>query len=316
MSRRLVAAGVTAALGCVVAFGSGRPNLEARARRAQIRTVLVSVTDKDGVPLKDLTAADFEVKEGGKPREVSDLKPATTPLRMAMLVADGGAGGFQQGMAAILQKMHDTTEVSIVSIVEQPERVVDYTTDVEKLVDGIQKVGPRSGRQATGQLMEAISDTLKTIAKPGFRPVIIVMRAYGSGASAIRADVVREAIRKTGTRLYVMAPAGAAGAGASSGSGGSGAMGQARTDYAASESASRGRDLETVLNDGSKESGGHYDQFSGPTLMKVAERIADELMAQYELSYLLPDGVDPTDRLEITSKRKNVKVQAPTRIAN
>ena len=46
------------------------------------------------------------------------------------------------------------------------------------------------------------------------------------------------------------------------------------------------------------------------------ERIADELMAQYELSYVLPDGVDPTDRLEITSKRKNVKVQAPTRIAN
>jgi hypothetical protein len=142
------------------------------------------------------------------------------------------------------------------------------------------------------------------------------MRASGGASSPIRADVVRETMRRTGTRLYVLAPRGAATSGAAAGGGGGGNMGQARTDYAASESAYRGRDLETVLNDGSKETGGRYEEFSGPTLLTAAEQIADELMAQYELSYALPDGVDPSDRLEVTTKRRNARVQAPTRIAN
>jgi len=287
-----------------------------RETRARLRTVYVSVTDNNGVAVKDITAADLDVKEGGQSREITDVKLATSPVRLAFLIADGGQGGFEPALAAILQKMADTTEVSISGVVEQTEKLVDYTADVDKLVEAIQKLGRRANRQTSGQLMEAISETLKTLPKPGARPMIVVMRAGGATASPIRADVVREAIRKTGTRLYVIAARGSGGSGAAAGGGGGGAMGQARTDYAASESASRGRDLETVLNDGSKESGGRYVEFSGQALVKTAEQIADEIMAQYEVSYVLPDGTEPSDRLEVTARRKNVKLAAPTKIAN
>jgi len=70
------------------------------------------------------------------------------------------------------------------------------------------------------------------------------------------------------------------------------------------------------LNDGSKDTGGRYAEFSGQALLKVAEQVADELAAQYEVSYVLPDGTDPADRIEVTTKRKNAKVQAPSRIQN
>jgi hypothetical protein len=290
-------------------------NHVAEAARVQVRTVYVSATDKDGAPLKKLSAADLEVKEGGKVREIVDVKPATKPIRMAILVADGGSGGFGQGMAALLQKLQGETEMSLVSVVDRPERIVDYTNDVDKLVAGIQRLGPRNRQQASGQLMEAIVDTLTTLPRPGYRPVIVVMRTGGAAATIVRADIVRDTVRKTGTRLYVLAPAGAGGPGGVAGGGGSGNMGQARADYAAAESASRGRDLELVLNDGSKESGGRYEQITNPTLLKAADRIADELLAQHEVSYALPDGVDADERVEVTTKLKDVKVQAPTRIA-
>ncbi|MCC7010685.1 MAG: VWA domain-containing protein [Acidobacteria bacterium] len=289
----------------------------ARDVRAMMRTVYASVTDKDGAPLKDLTAADFEVKEGGKVREISDVKPAASPLRLAFIVADGGIGGMQPALASILQKMPENTETSITAVVEQPQLLVDYTTDVDKLVEGIQKLSPRSNKPLSGQLMEAINDTIKTLPKPGTRPALVVIRAVPSASSSIRADVVREALRKSGVRMYVIAARNTGASGASSGGGGGGgAAGQARSDLANSEAATRGRDLETVLNDGSKDTGGRYEEFSGQALIKAAEQVAGELTSQYEISYLLPDGVDPSDRIEVTTKRKNVKVQAPTRIAN
>ena len=287
-----------------------------REARARVRTVYLSVIDNNGAPVKDLTATDLDIKEGGQVREIAEVKLATSPIRMAFLVADGGAGGFEPALAGILQKTVETTEVSISGVVEHVENLVDYTTDVDKLVEAIKKLGRRANRQTSGPLMEAIADTLKTLPKPGHRPILIVMRAGGAAVSPIRADVVRETIRKTGTRLYVIAGRGSGSSGAAAGGGGSLGMGQARTDYASSESASRGRDLETVLNDGSKESGGRYVEFSGQALVPTAESVADEIMAQYEVSYLLPDGVEPSDRLEVTTKRKNVKLGAPTRIAN
>jgi VWFA-related protein len=287
------------------------------AARAMVRTVLVSVTDRDGAPIKDLTPADFDVKEGGQARAVTDVKAASTPLRLAFLVADGGVGGMQPAIAAILQKMTENTEVAITSVVEQPDLLANYTTDVDKLVEAIQKLGQRTNRPTSGQLMEAINDTIKTLPKPGTRPVMVVMRAAGSTASPIRADVVREALRKSGIRMYVIASRGSGASGASAGGGGGGgAMGQARSDLANSEAASRGRDLETVLNDGSKDTGGRYEEFAGQAIVKVAEQVANEITSQFELSYTLPDGVDPSDRIEVTTKRRNAKVQAPTRIAN
>jgi hypothetical protein len=62
-------------------------------------------------------------------------------------------------------------------------------------------------------------------------------------------------------------------------------MGAARSDYAASESADRGRELEVVLNDGAKESGGRHEQVAGPNIGKAAEQICQELLNQYEVSY-------------------------------
>ena len=57
------------------AFAAGWPDVSAAPTS---RTVYVTVTDRQGAPVTDLTPADFVVKEGGKEREIVKAEPAKT----------------------------------------------------------------------------------------------------------------------------------------------------------------------------------------------------------------------------------------------
>jgi VWFA-related protein len=265
----------------------------------------------------DLTAADFEVKEGGEATAITNAALTNVPLRIALIVADEATGNFQQAMVTLIKPLIAVAEFKLVAVVTQPETIVDYTNDAERLVAGVEKMGLRgSGQPTTSQLMEAIAENVDTVGKPGTRPIIVVMRMGGSAASQLRQEVVRETLRKTGTQLYAFSPpgVGASGGGVPMGYGGAG--GQARADYAAAESTYRGRNLESVLNDGSKQTGGRHVQFSGESIIKDVEQLAQELQSQYQISYTLPAGTKPSDRIQVTTKRRGVKVLAPERIAN
>jgi VWFA-related protein len=280
----------------------------------------VAVVNNDGTPVTDLAAADFEVKEAGKATTISNAALTTVPLRVALIVADEGTGNFQQAMVQLIKPLVVLGEFKLVSVVMQPETIVDYTGDAERLVAGIEKMGQRAGGQPSGaQLLEAINENLESLAQPGKRPVMVVMRLGGAATSQIRPEVVRETIRKTGIQLFALSPPNAGGGGGGvpiSGGGAGGAMGQARQDYAASESTYRGRNLESVLNDGSKQSGGRHIYFSGPTILKDIDQLTQELQSQYEITYTLPAGTKPSDRIQVTTKRRGAKVLAPERIAN
>jgi VWFA-related protein len=257
------------------------------AQAQQRRTVYVSVTQKDGAPVTDLTAADFDVKEGGKPVEVAAAEVTKTPIRLAMIVADGGTGAFQYPLATLVQHLQDAAEFSLVSVINQPDRVVDFTNDLDKVVEGMKRLGPRGATKTAGQLIEAIDQAVRDAPRPDKRTVIIVMTLGGTAATDLRASDVREALRKTGTLLYVLSPAGSVGG-----------AGQ----------------VDIVLNDGSRETGGRHERFNNQNLAKLAEQISQELLNQYQLSFVLPVDAKPGDRLEVSTKRKDVRVNAPTRI--
>ena len=276
-------------LGVVLRFVYPTVAMEAApaAQAQQRRTVYVSVTQKDGAPVTDLTAADFDVREGGQPVEAVAAEVTKTPIRLAMIVADGGTGAFQYVLATLVQRLQEAAEFSLVSVINQPEKLVDFTNDLDKVVEGMKRLGPRGTTKTAGQVIEAIDQAVKDAPQPNKRPVIIVMTLGGTAATDVRANDVREALRKTGTLLYVMSPAGSAG--------GSG-------------------QIDIVLNDGSRDTGGRHDQFNNQNLAKLAEQISQELLNQYQLSYALPAGAKPSDRLEVSTKRKGVKVNAPSRI--
>ena len=297
-----------AAIAALMFASSGA--VTARARAATARKFYVSVVDKNGAPVKDLTAADLEVKEGGKVEEVT-LKPASDPLRVALIIADGGTGVYQNAAIAFMNGLARTAEFRVVEVAQQPNQLTDFTSDMQALSGAVPKLARRSSSRTPGQVMEAIFEATKTIVAEGKRPVIVVLRVGGEAGTSLQATTVRDALRKTGAALYVISPPGGGGMGAS----GMGIQTNAK-DADQNESMANAAELSRVLDDGSKESGGHHDMVTPPGLGKVIDGLVAELQNQYELTYTLADGVKPSDKLQVSTKRKDVKVYAPSKIAN
>jgi hypothetical protein len=70
-----------------------------------------------------------------------------------------------------------------------------------------------------------------------------------------------------------------------------------------------------VLFDGPTLSGGSSRLANGTqAFFDALNAVANTLANQYRLTYILPDGVKPHQRLEVTTTRPDVKIVAPTRI--
>jgi len=285
-----------------------------RAVQPRTRTVYVSVTDKQGQPITDLQATEVEVKVAGKPRDVVSVEPAKIPLRIALLVADQGTGAFQMGLAHFMQKLLGHAEFALTSVIVQPEKVVDFSHEGRDLSAGLSRVGPR-GRQTGAQLMEAIQDATKDIQHEDRRPVIVVMRLGGEAETSLDGDEVREQLRKSDAAVYVVSAAGAQGKAPSQATG-TDAVSVQQGQFRDAELAEGAFNLAQVLGDGSKESGGRYEQVVATTHARALEQLADELLHQYEITYAVPDGARPGDKLSVSSKRKGVTVRAPARLPN
>jgi hypothetical protein len=136
------------------------------------------------------------------------------------------------------------------------------------------------------------------------------MRAGGEASSTLQADTLRDAMRKAGARFYVISPAGA----------NSMAIMKSTSDRdqqnANQETSDQYAQLNQVLDDGSKETGGRHEQTAAAGIGAVIAQIAAELQNEYEITYTLPAGTKPGDKLQVTTKRKDVKIYAPSRLAN
>ncbi len=299
----------------VVALLAGTMGAKVTARAAvqgATRTVYVSVLDKDGNPVTDMQAADFEVKENGKVQQIA-VKAATAPLRVAILVADWGTGNFQAGIAKFMEKLLGHAEFSLVSLLPQPVKVLDFTGDAAALQQGLEKVGSR-GRQQGGQVLEGIRDTAKTVDAEGKRPVILVLRIGSENITSLSGDSVRNELRKSGAILEVVSNGVRTSATPTQGGGVGMSAEIAQAQMQDDEARQSAFALAQVLGDGSKEMGGRNEQVMSTTLVPMLESIGDELLHQYQITYTLPSGVKPNEKISVTSNRKDVTVRAPSRL--
>jgi VWFA-related protein len=281
----------------------------------QTRTIYVSATDKSGASVTDMQASDFEVKDGGKVCSIASVAPAEIPLRIALLVADQGTGAFQLGTGRFMQKLLGHAEFALYSVVIQPEKLNDFEHEGAELSAALKRLGPRGREIGSAQLLEAIQEATKDVKHENRRPAIVVLRLGGEGPTTLNGNDVREQLRKSGAVLYVVSAAGAQGS----------APPQARGTDAVSVQQGQLRDqeltdgqfaLNQVLGDGAKESGGRHDQVIATTHAKAVEQVAEELLHQYEIKYVLPDGAKPAEKISVSTKRKGVTLHAPSRVPN
>jgi hypothetical protein len=287
----------------------------AQARTGVTRTVFASVLAKDGSPITDLAPTEFSVREGGKLQSITSVKVATMPLRVHVIVSDGGSGAFQLGVLRLMQALAGRAEFALTSVLGQSQRIMNFTGDGEVVGEGIQQIGRRGTRQGTHQVLEAISAALKDIAAPGKHPVLIVLRIGNEEPSTLPASSIREALRKSGATMYVVSRAGASKS-VPAYSGPSMTAEAARRQMDDAERSHTALNLNLVLGDGSRDSGGFNEEGALTSAVPALERLASEINNQYEITYSLTEGAKPSDRLQVTTTRKNVTLRAPLKIPN
>ena len=155
-----------------------RPPLIVSAQ-AKPTDIYVSVVDGKGEPATGLAAEDFRVREDGAAREVLKAGPATDPLSVAFVVDDSQATQpaiqmIREAMETFIKTLDGKAEIALVTFGDRPTILVDYTTDQKKLLDGSQRVFPRS--DAGGNLLDTLVEVSKGMQKrEAKRPVIAVL---------------------------------------------------------------------------------------------------------------------------------------------
>ncbi len=318
MMARLLTATVlgSAVVGLLLTIAGSTTAVEALGQTSLKRTVFASVVAKDGTPITDMTAADFEVREGGKVQEITSVRLGTTPMRVHTIVSDGGTGAFQLGVLRMAQVLAGRAEFALTSVLIQPERVTEFTANPDSIGAAIQKLGRRGVARGGSQVMEAILGALKDIAAPGTHPVLIVLRVGNEEASAVGAGTVRDALRMSGATMYVVSRAGASKAAPTSAGVNNRTAEVAQRQMNDDELAFAALNLNLVLGDGSRESGGYQQEISLTAPAAPLELLANQIKNQYEITYVLPAGAKPSDRLQVTTKRKNLILRAPQKIPN
>jgi len=257
----------------------------ARPSAAVLRTVYFSAVDDKGVHVTDLTAADLFVKEGGKERTIDEVKPATAPMQVSILVDDGGTGGFQPSVSQFIQATFGRAEYAVRVLQPQAIKVQDFTKDGDELRAALGRIGQRGRVNPDNeQIIAGVFDAAKELRqREARRPAIIALTISGEKALADTAEETLNVLKASGASLSVIYLAGV--------------------------------DLGKVLGDGPRHSGGMIAQVTGNlALAPMLKKVADNLLNQYVLTYTIPDGVKLNDKLQLSTTRKGVKLIAPTKL--
>ena len=261
------------------------------------RTVYVTVVDGDGIAVTDLTAADLVVKEGGKERDIVKAGRASAKMRLTIAVEERlmADTAVRQAMFAFMKRVIDAGEVRLVTIGLRNHTAAGYTTALDALVGAINNLtlNPRPESQVAEGVLEVANEfiTAKT------ERAVLVVLAFSGGQTGVDARSVLDKVRQSGVTMSSVTLAG----------------GTTDSSSAASLADQSGR--EQVLGDGPKQSGGRrIDVPSTGAFPQALQQIASDLLAQYAITYTLPDGVKPDKRFSISSKRRGVTLRAPSAI--
>src|SRR6188768_1217642 len=79
------------------------------------RTIFVTAFGDKGVPEKDMTAAEFLIKEDGKTREVVSAAISRTPMQILLMLDDSGLalGAIRQGAGQFVEALQGQAEFAI-----------------------------------------------------------------------------------------------------------------------------------------------------------------------------------------------------------
>jgi len=267
------------------------------------KTILVTVLDQSGAPVKDVAPADLAVREDSDMREVVSVKPATDPMTIAILVDNtkptmGKNAPTQELRAALttfvktIQGASPETQIGIWEFAGAGVMTQKPTIKTEDLTKKINRMFP--AQQPGGVMLEALVDASKEVSKKGIGPrrVILSVSFNSPEMSQVDPREVAMTMRKAGVTYWAVSVAGNGDSSTSSGGG------------------SDNREL-ILTNVTAASGGGRLTGVTAISLEAQVKSIADALLSQYLVTYARPDGAAAATDIRAASKKGYKALTSP-----
>lgn len=265
------------------------------------KSLYLSVLDATGKPVKDMVADDILIREDNVDRQVVAVKPASTPISVAILVdtAQGtrvtDAYGTPEeyvrdlrvavsSFAKQLLGQSPNASVSLMEFGQAAITMVKYTSDLTEFEKGVNHIVSRPGvGSVLGEALEAANKDLA--GRPGGRRAIVSLNLEPSNEQSFEnANQIRDAFRKSGAQLWSVSVQ-------------RGGLKNSKRDV--------------VLNDFGKLSGGQRDFVIGISAVEgILKGYADALVYQYEVVYKRPESKKEPMVVLVGTPRQGVKLHA------
>lgn len=286
----------TALIALAVLVGTASVTLAQKAPAAHSRAELAiyaSVLNDRGSPVTSLGPADFVVREEGVEREVTQVSPASEPVRIAVLADTSQSmepyiNDLRGALRNFFKEINGNADIALFEFGDRPARLVDYTRDPTLLEAGIGRLFARrgGGAYALDAIVEASRDSR---VRESARPVIVVISGQGPDFSQrFHQDVLKE-LRASHATLHSIVVT--------------------RRSLPILRGGAREREL--TFSEGTKLTGGRReDLLTSMSLGDTLDSLASELKTQYRLVYVRPDALVPPDRIDVAVRQPRLTVRA------
>lgn len=283
------------AVGTVVAVAF--PSASQRETRERGIIVGVTTSGSSDAPVTNMTVADFTVRENDIAREVIRVSPAPPPSHVYFLIDDSQATQrlapyLRPAMTAAISKMaalEPAPQMALMTFGERPTRRVDFTPNPEPLLAATNRLFAVTGSGA--YFLQAITDITKDLKKrEAASPVLFAfVSEAGPEFSSELHRQVGDALRDAGAQLWVVT----------------------LQQGAVPMGNSAARERASVLGDGTRDSGGmNKVVLSAQGIEQAFNTVATLIKSRYLVTYGRPDSMVPPDKIEVTSRRKDVRILA------
>ena len=251
------------------------------ARQAQLRTVYISVVDKHGHPIPELSASEVTVTEDNQPRRIVTLERATAPIKAAVVMGERGLwdAPVRASLRAFALSMPSNTSIGLFSSTRAEGTLVGFT-EPRQLLEAVGALAPINNSAADGT-----ADVLRSFARQFQkdhieRPIIFVFAVGGPSQDSGNWDFIMRDIQRSRATVFAV-----------------------------------GVPIGTILDQAAEVSGGHAEAVLATAGIPAAtRRAADEILGQFALTY--STTLTPKDgfRVRVRVAKPDVTVRAPARV--
>ena len=259
----------------------------------EVKSILVTVLDDAGDPIRNLESREFIVIEDGTQREVIEARPNNEPLYVALLVDTAKpilgvqypTQELRRGLAAFSRRVLSGTagsQVAIIDIALAGSVMVPFTTEINRLRAWSDRLV--ANQQGSGVLLESLMVASRQLAsKESPRRAIVSVTFDAPESSAVTPQIVAETVLKSGAAYWPISIRG--------------------SGISAKPVLLR----ETLFSYLPDQTGGlQVSAVSTTALESILARVAAALTSQYEVTYARPNGV--TAKVIEAKSRRGAKV--------